>query len=179
MGYRLNRLEPILMAVPKPMQTEFGIHHILERVVSCLPSCHDLNKIVPAPTSGHWLANLRAVNIVSPLCSNNSYPLPPWREIRASAHYFTHISREAHKPFMHGKEFQFPSFLPPKIHGIKISRLKPFFVAASRIWIILHFLGEKHVVNLYKGERFPKPWKTDFAIGASVRVLQATYCIVA
>ena len=31
MGYRLNRLdEPVLMAVPKPMQTEFGIHHRLE-----------------------------------------------------------------------------------------------------------------------------------------------------
>ena len=32
-GYRLNRLdEPVLMAVPKPMQTEFDIHH---RLVSC------------------------------------------------------------------------------------------------------------------------------------------------
>ena len=31
MGYRLNRLdEPVFMAVSKPMQTEFGIHHILE-----------------------------------------------------------------------------------------------------------------------------------------------------
>ena len=31
MGYRLNRLdEPIFMAVPKPMLTEFGIHYILE-----------------------------------------------------------------------------------------------------------------------------------------------------
>ena len=31
MGYRLNRLnEPVLMAVPKPMQTEFDIHHRLE-----------------------------------------------------------------------------------------------------------------------------------------------------
>ena len=31
MGYCLNRLdEPILMAVSKPMQTEFGIHHRLE-----------------------------------------------------------------------------------------------------------------------------------------------------
>ena len=30
-GYRLNRLdESVLMAVPKPMQTEFGIHHRLE-----------------------------------------------------------------------------------------------------------------------------------------------------
>ena len=34
-GYRLNRLdEPVLMAVPKHMQTEFGIHHRLE---SCGP----------------------------------------------------------------------------------------------------------------------------------------------
>ena len=31
MGYRLNRLdEPVLVAVPKPMQTEFGIHYRLE-----------------------------------------------------------------------------------------------------------------------------------------------------
>ena len=36
MGYRLNRLdEPIFMAVPKPMQTEFGIHLRLE---SCAAS---------------------------------------------------------------------------------------------------------------------------------------------
>ena len=31
MGYRLNCLdEPVFMAVPKPMLTEFGIHHRLE-----------------------------------------------------------------------------------------------------------------------------------------------------
>ena len=31
MGYRLNFLdEPVFMAVSKPMQTEFGIHHRLE-----------------------------------------------------------------------------------------------------------------------------------------------------
>ena len=30
-GYHLNRLdEPVFMAVSKPMQTEFGIHHRLE-----------------------------------------------------------------------------------------------------------------------------------------------------
>ena len=35
MGYRLNRLdEPVFMAGPKPMLTEFGIHHRLE---SCEP----------------------------------------------------------------------------------------------------------------------------------------------
>ena len=34
MGYRLNSLnEPVLMAVPKPQQTEFDIHHRLE---SCI-----------------------------------------------------------------------------------------------------------------------------------------------
>ena len=34
MGYCLNCLdEPVLMAVPKPMQTEFGIHHRLESCV--------------------------------------------------------------------------------------------------------------------------------------------------
>ena len=33
MGYRWNRLdEPIFMAGPEPMQTEFGIHH---RLKSC------------------------------------------------------------------------------------------------------------------------------------------------
>ena len=37
MGYRLNRLdEPVFMAVSKPMQTEFGIHHRLE---SCALIC--------------------------------------------------------------------------------------------------------------------------------------------
>ena len=31
MGYRLNRLdEPVFIAGPKPMLTEFGIHHRLE-----------------------------------------------------------------------------------------------------------------------------------------------------
>ena len=31
MGYQLNRLdEPVLMAVSKPLPTEFGIHHRLE-----------------------------------------------------------------------------------------------------------------------------------------------------
>ena len=35
MGYRLNRLdEPNFMAVSKPMQTEFGIHHRLESCVA-------------------------------------------------------------------------------------------------------------------------------------------------
>ena len=35
MGYRLNRLdEPVFMAVPKPMLTEFRIHYRLE---SCGP----------------------------------------------------------------------------------------------------------------------------------------------
>ena len=34
MGYRLNRLdEPVFMAVPKPMLTEFGIHYRLESCV--------------------------------------------------------------------------------------------------------------------------------------------------
>ena len=35
MGYRLNRLdEPVFMAVPKPLQTEFGIHYRLESCAS-------------------------------------------------------------------------------------------------------------------------------------------------
>ena len=34
MGYHLNRLdEPIFMALPKPMLTEFSIHYILESCV--------------------------------------------------------------------------------------------------------------------------------------------------
>ena len=34
MGYRLNRLdESVFMAGPKPMQTEFAIHHRLESCV--------------------------------------------------------------------------------------------------------------------------------------------------
>ena len=34
MGYRLNRLdEPVFMVVPKPLQTEFGIHYRLESCV--------------------------------------------------------------------------------------------------------------------------------------------------
>ena len=37
MGYRLNRLdEPIFMAGPKPMRTEFGIHPRLESCVLLL-----------------------------------------------------------------------------------------------------------------------------------------------
>ena len=37
MGYRLNRLdEPVFMAVPKPMLTEFGIHYRLESCASYL-----------------------------------------------------------------------------------------------------------------------------------------------
>ena len=35
MGYRLNRLdEPVLIAVSKPLLTEFGIHHRLESYVA-------------------------------------------------------------------------------------------------------------------------------------------------
>ena len=36
MGYRLNRLdEPVFMAVPKSMLTEFGIHYRLDSCVWC------------------------------------------------------------------------------------------------------------------------------------------------
>ena len=41
MQYRLNRLdEPVFMAVPKPMLTEFGIHYRLESSgnVSVMPN---------------------------------------------------------------------------------------------------------------------------------------------
>ena len=37
MGYRLNRLdEPVFMAGPKPLRTEFGVHLILESCASLL-----------------------------------------------------------------------------------------------------------------------------------------------
>ena len=43
MGYRLNRLdEPVFMAVPKPLQTEFGIHYRLE---SCVTATLDGPKV--------------------------------------------------------------------------------------------------------------------------------------
>ena len=45
MGYHLNRLdEPVLMAVSKPMQTEFGIHHRLDScdILNQLPFCTDI-----------------------------------------------------------------------------------------------------------------------------------------
>ena len=47
MGYRLNRLdEPVFMEVPKSMQTEFGIHYILESCgLSANPSPWSLSKV--------------------------------------------------------------------------------------------------------------------------------------
>ena len=43
MGYRLNRLdEPVFMAVPKIMLTEFGIHYRLE---SCVGSCRTMIRV--------------------------------------------------------------------------------------------------------------------------------------
>ena len=43
MGYRLNRLdEPVFMAVSKPMQTEFDIHHRLESRVAVVRFLCDL-----------------------------------------------------------------------------------------------------------------------------------------
>ena len=42
MGYHLNRLdEPVFMAGPKAMRTEFGIHH------SCVKSCVKQRNVVP------------------------------------------------------------------------------------------------------------------------------------
>ena len=40
MGYRLNHLDkPVLMALPTPMQTQFGIHY--RRVINLLPECSE------------------------------------------------------------------------------------------------------------------------------------------
>ena len=51
MGYRLNRLdEPVFMAGPKPMRTEFGIHHRLE---SCVSDYKYLDYIVVV--GNHWV----------------------------------------------------------------------------------------------------------------------------
>ena len=53
MGYRLNRLdEPIFMAGPKPMRTEFGIHQGLESCASdysTLTERNDMHEIGKAP----------------------------------------------------------------------------------------------------------------------------------
>ena len=48
MGYHLNRLdEPVLIAVSKPLLTEFGIHHRLEScdgfILWLLPSLADVS----------------------------------------------------------------------------------------------------------------------------------------
>ena len=70
MGYRLNRLdEPVFMAVPKPMLTEFGIHYILE---SCGIHCKtclrekrvELNKNKKLADKG-WLVVI-PINTASP-----------------------------------------------------------------------------------------------------------------
>ena len=54
MGYRLNRLdEPIFMAVPKPMLTEFGIHYILE---SCVETIKMVVLALLLLSEGHALA---------------------------------------------------------------------------------------------------------------------------
>ena len=46
MGYLLNRLdEPVLMAVSKPLLTEFGIHHRLE-------SCDSVTRLSGAASLG-------------------------------------------------------------------------------------------------------------------------------
>ena len=52
MGYPLNRLdEPVLIAVSKPLLTEFGIHHRLE---SCdeyrSKPCYLMSRIIPSPS---------------------------------------------------------------------------------------------------------------------------------
>ena len=40
MGFSFNRLdERVFMAVPKPMQTEFGIHHRLESYAILVSEC--------------------------------------------------------------------------------------------------------------------------------------------
>ena len=53
MGYRLNRPnELVFIAGPKPMQTEFGIHHRLESCVS---------QMGKAPIFGKWPLNLPEV----------------------------------------------------------------------------------------------------------------------
>ena len=61
MGYRLNSLdEPVLIAVSKPLPTEFGIHHSLESFVAvtnqgvCFGDAADLDGVSSAPNTGVW-----------------------------------------------------------------------------------------------------------------------------
>ena len=57
MGYRLNRLdEPVFMAVPKPLQTEFGIHYRLE---SCALLRTGFNFSLPSYGLGTLLEGMR------------------------------------------------------------------------------------------------------------------------
>ena len=53
MGYHLNRLdEPVFMAGPKPMQTEFGIHYRLE---SCDEQSFSTNFLTSVCSFGRYL----------------------------------------------------------------------------------------------------------------------------
>ena len=55
MGYRLNRLdEPVFMAVPEPMLTEFGIYYRLESCVLLRDRCN-LLQFLCKPT---WIAQI-------------------------------------------------------------------------------------------------------------------------
>ena len=57
MGYRLNRLdEPVFMAWPKPILTEFGIHQRLE-------SCEALSSIAKLALLNGWLSTYYLISV--------------------------------------------------------------------------------------------------------------------
>ena len=57
MGYPLNHLdEPVFMAVPKPMLTEFGIHHRLE---SCGQFQTNLNEMTLSTKFSQPVENMK------------------------------------------------------------------------------------------------------------------------
>ena len=66
MGYRSNRLdEPVFMAGPKPMLTEFGIHQRLE---SCGPPTFNSNKYKDTRKSNPFHGFLNGLTPVCLLC---------------------------------------------------------------------------------------------------------------
>ena len=60
MGYCLNCLDkPVFSAVPKPLLTEFGIHHRLESCASCCYLIRSTNLIDIRLPKMHFVINLR------------------------------------------------------------------------------------------------------------------------
>ena len=72
MGYLLNRLdEPVFMAVPKPMLTEFGIHYRLESCESDLTDLLFQEQAALMQRHGHSMA----ISGLQPASISNSQPV--------------------------------------------------------------------------------------------------------